>query len=90
MVATVTAITCPAGEWTLISDGKASVAFQWRGEGAFGRWVIGQAAAPAVDTTHYMTIRPKSPQSLNDLALGDKVWAMPEGGASQIMEVITP
>ena len=87
MAASTIAITCPANVWTEIASGVASVAFRWRDERYYGKWVIGQGSAPAINTTHFMTLPPRAPQSLNDLALTDKVWVMPWGGTSQVIEV---
>ena len=89
MASTVTAVTCAAAAWTLISEANVSVAFEWRSETGYGKWHIGQTE-PDVDTIHYKTLRPKSPQSLNDLSIADKVWAQPFGTDDLIMEVITP
>lgn len=81
---------CPAGEWTLICELSASVAFQWRSETGYGKWFGGQDE-PDPDTLDYATLRPKATVSLNDLSAGDKIWAMPDvGDAALVMEVILP
>jgi hypothetical protein len=90
MAAHVTCITCEPGVWTLLAENVSSVAFEWRSETAVGKWVIGQGDPPETTTQDYKTIRPKSPQSLNDLSVSDKIWAMPEGSIAQKMEVIAP
>jgi hypothetical protein len=89
MAESTQAVLCPAGAWTLIADSKASVSFQWREEMVYGKWVFG-AAAPAVGTADYFTLRPKQPANLNDLSAGTKVWAMPIGGTDLTMETVTP
>ena len=89
MAAATTAVLCTAGVWTPISTGNAGVAFEWREDTDYGKYHLGQTI-PAVDTIHYKTLRPKAPQSLNDLLPEDIVWAMPFGTSDQYMEVLTP
>ncbi|MDB5582845.1 MAG: hypothetical protein JWR80_8021 [Bradyrhizobium sp.] len=88
MAATTIDVSCPPNQWTLLATSVASVSFEWRSETGYGKWHIGQTM-PDAETTAYKTIRPKAPQSLNDLSIADKVWAMPYGDAELVMEVIT-
>lgn len=90
MTAATTYKDCPAGEWTLICELVAAVSFQWRSETGYGKWFLGQTE-PDIDTLEYSTLRPRQPVSLNDLSVGDKVWAMPDvGGGALVMEVVRP
>ena len=89
MAESVNAIACAGNQWTLISQGKASVAFQWRGDTDYGKWTFG-TSLPDNATPHFWTLRPKSPQSLNQLTIGTNVYAMPFGDETQIMEVVAP
>jgi hypothetical protein len=91
MAETVTAVDCPAGEYTLIAEDVASVAFQWREDlpSAYGRWTFA-ASQPSDDIEDYWTLRPKQPANLNGLSVGVKVWAMPVGSDDLVMEVVTP
>lgn len=89
MAETITAVTCLAGEWTLIAENVSTVCFQWRSEVSYGRWTFG-ATEPDADTEHYWTLRVRTPQSLNELSAGTRIWAMPNGGAALVMEVATP
>jgi hypothetical protein len=89
MAISTPAILCPAGEWTLVADGKASVALQWREEMVYGKWTAA-ASAPDIGTNDYWTLRPKAPACLNDLPAGTKIWAMPAGGVDLTLEVVEP
>lgn len=89
MAESITAVECLPGEWTLIAENVSTVCFQWRSEIAFGRWTFG-SSEPAPDIQNYWTLRVRTPQSLNELTAGTKVWAMPNGGAPLIMEVAKP
>lgn len=88
MAEKVEGINCPAFEWTPIVEDEPAAFFQWRDRMATGKCTFG-ATAPDVDTLDYWTVWPRSPQNFNELSSGVKIWAMPIGGADQIMEVIT-
>ena len=87
MAAIVKSIPCPDGVWTPISAGEASVAFLWRDDTGYGKWTVSDTE-PSVDTDDYMTLRPKHPQSLNDLAISDRIWVM-SFVETQKIEVVT-
>lgn len=89
MAETVTMVPCISGEWTLIADNKSAVAFQWRDDTAYGKWTFG-STLPDAETDDFWTLRPKAPQSLNQLSSGVKIWAMPFGSEDLDMEVVTP
>jgi hypothetical protein len=82
-------ISCPADEWTLVSDGNTGISFKWREEMVYGKWTFG-AVMPDVDTLDYWTFGPKAPQNLNDLSVGAKIWVMPEGGEDLVLERVIP
>ena len=85
----ITAVTCVAGDWTLVASNVSLACFQWRSEIAVGKWTFG-ASKPELDTEDYWTLRARTPQSLNELSTGTQIWAMPLGSAPQVMEVVTP
>lgn len=82
------AVPCPAGEYTLIVSGKASVSFSIREESRYGRWKFA-ASQPDVDTIHYKTLRPRSSENFNDLSISAKIWFRPEGDQDLTIEVVT-
>jgi hypothetical protein len=83
---------CAPGVWTPITDGDVSAVLQWRSETVTGKITITQSGGddPAVNTDHYWTLRPKTPVSINDMSIGDIIWAMPVGTATLKLEVILP
>lgn len=88
MAETVTAVACPAGEYTLIVSGKAAVSFSLREENYYGRWTFG-ASQPDPDTANYKSLRPKSSENFADLSVSAKIWFRPEGSVDLTIEVVS-
>jgi hypothetical protein len=89
MAESTPAVICPAGEWTLISDGNASISFQWRDDDAIGRWTFSDTT-PAIGTADFVTLRPKQPANINQLSSGARIWVLPEGTSDRVVETIIP
>lgn len=94
MALTFAAVTCVAGQYTLLAYGTANVAFKLRAAGT-GRLWGGQvpdgedpeAWLPDPELTDYTTVEGKQPFSYNALSVVDGLWFRPDGDADVIMEV---
>lgn len=94
MALTFKAVTCVAGQYTLLAFGTANVAFKLRAAGT-GRLWGGQVPdgedpevwVPDIENGDYTTVEGKQPFSYNALSVGDGLWYMPDGATDVIMEV---
>lgn len=67
-------VTCPPGLYTLLADGKASVAIGFRIKGS-GRMAIA-ASQPSPTTSDYWSLRAGDEPDLSAMTTGDKVYFM--------------
>lgn len=94
MALTFKAVTCVAGQYTLLAYASANVALKLRTSGT-GRLWGGQVPdgetpeswSPDPDRADYTTVEGKQPFSYNALSVADGLWFMPDGEADVIMEV---